>query len=114
MSTRKGLEMANEITIFSKRKVTSDGVVFYTYVARLPRLDGSFETVGVKFSKPCTPPDPVDCPCNIIVNRDLSNLATNEYTDRNTGERKSSKTLWVGDWAPGSPYEDHSLDDYAI
>lgn len=100
-----------EITVFAKRRNSKDGKTFYQYITTLTKKDGSTETMRVCFRN-VDPPKPDSCPRNIIVNRDNSNVALRHYTDPNTGELKSNRTLWVSVWGQGSEYVDHSLDDY--
>ena len=100
-----------EITIFAKRRQSKDGKQFYQYLTTLTRKDGTTETMRVCF-RDVTAPKPESCPRNIVVAKVDSNIATRTYTDTNTGEIKQAKTLWISAWIEGSPYVDHSLDEY--
>ena len=101
-----------EITIFAKKRTTSDGrKSFYSYLTTLTRKDGTPCTCSVKFVAPAENPDPVDCPMNIQINLSDCNLSVENYLDRN-GETKESHKLWVKAYKPGTPYQDHSMDDF--
>lgn len=104
-----------QITIFAKRRNTKEGKTFFQYIATLTRKDGTTETVRVAFRDADgdnKPPKPDSCPRNIVFDKHDSNMATNKYTDTNTGEIKERKTLWLTNWSEGEPYVDHSMDDY--
>lgn len=103
-----------EITIFSKRRQTAEGRVFYTYITTLPKKDGSTQTMGVKFRDECGAPKPEKCPMNIVVEREHMNISQKSYTDNESGEIGISYTLWVSAWTEGTKYVDHSLDDFDI
>lgn len=100
-----------EITIFSKRRTSKDNKTFFQYLTTLTKKDDTTEVLRVCFRN-VDAPKPESCPRNIIVERDNSNIATRHYTDNSTGELKTSRTLWVSAWEPGTEYIDHSLDDY--
>lgn len=100
-----------EITIFAKRRTSKEGKTFFQYLTTLTRKDGNTETMRVCFRN-VDAPKPETCPRNIIVDRDNSNVATRNFTDASTGEKKIARTLWLSAWEPGSEYVDHSLDDY--
>lgn len=110
-----------ELAIFATH-IMKNGKDFYNYTARLPRKDGTEQTVRVKFRKSTLMPDGRDCPMNIKVAKADMNLKTEPYddteVDEETGEvtiiHKESYHLWVSKWEPGSPYVDHSLDDFDI
>ena len=101
-----------EITIFAKKRTTSDGKPFYGYLSKLTRKDGTKQTVSVKFRDECGNPKPEKCPMNIQFNKGAANLATKEFVLEDTGEVGTSFTLWVSAWEPGTPYVDTSLDDF--
>lgn len=101
-----------EITIFAKKRTTSDGKPFYGYLSTLTRKDGSKQTVSVKFRDECGNPKPEKCPMNIEFPKAAANLATREFVREDTGEAGKSYTLWVSDWKQGTPYVDTSLDDF--
>ena len=105
-----------EISIFAKKRTTKEGKTFYQYLTTLERKDGTTETMRVAFRDidGNSVPKAESCPRNIVINRDNANISATKYTDSNTGEIKSRKTLWISAWEPGSPYIDHSLDDYNI
>mgnify|MGYP003290134118 CR=1 FL=1 len=102
-----------EITIFSKKRSTADGKkTFYSFLTTLTRKDGTPCTCSVKFVAPAESPDPLDCPCNIIVDKADCNMAMEDYTDKKSGETRKSYKLWVKAYTAGSPYVDHSMDDF--
>ena len=102
-----------EITIFSKKRTTRDGKkTFYSYLTTLVRKDGSPCTCSVKFAAPAEGPDPLDCPINIRVTKDDCNMAVENYTDEKSGEVRESYKLWIKHYSEGSPYVDHSMDDF--
>lgn len=100
-----------ELTIFTKKRTTKEGKTFNTYFSTLTRKDGEEVSVSVKFKEVCGAPDPENCPLNILVTKEDCNLATKDYTN-NDGLIATSRTLWVNKWEIGSPYVDHSLDDF--
>lgn len=103
------------ITVFAKKRTTKDGKkTFYSYLSALKKIDGTEQTVSVKFREECGEPDPKTCPCNIIVERKDCNLSTADFVNEETGEIGQSFTLWVTAWKQGEVYVDHSLDDYDI
>ena len=101
-----------EITIFAKKRTTTEGKSFYTYLSTLKRKDGTEQTVSVKFRDDCGNPKPEKCPMNIIVNKNDANMSKRDFIRADTGEAAQSFTLWVSAWEQGSPYVDHSLDDF--
>lgn len=103
-----------EISIFAKKRITHDGKTFHQYLTTLTKKDGTTETMRVAFRNidGNEMPKPESCPRNIEFDRDDANIATTKFTDTNTGEIKERKTLWISQWREGSPYIDHSLDDY--
>lgn len=101
-----------EITIFAKKRNTSDGKTFYSYLSALTRKDGTRQTVAVKFRDEAGNPKPENCPMNIKFGKESANMTTYEFTREDTGEIGTSYTLWVSKWEQGVPYVDHSLDDY--
>lgn len=104
--------MAMTVTVFSKKRTTSEGKTFYTYLATLKKKDGTEQTVTVKFRDECGAPEPKTCPCNIIVEKGDCNISMSEFVSEKTGEVGQSFALWVTAWKPGAVYVDHSLDDY--
>ena len=102
-----------EITIFAKKRQTRDGKkYFFSYLTTLKKKDGSPCTCVVKFATPAENPDPLLCPMNIVVDKSDCNMVIEPYTNERTGEVKDSYRLWVKNYKPGSPYVDHSMDDF--
>ena len=103
-----------EISIFAKKRTTKEGKTFYQFLTTLTTKEGTTETMRVAFRDidGNNVPKPESCPRNIVFDKTDANIATSKYTDNETGEIKQRKTLWVSKWEPGSPYVDHSLDDY--
>lgn len=106
--------MARTITIsvFAKSRTSKNGTRFLTYSGRLNKKDGSYDTVRVKFRKPCEGPEENECPLMISFEQDRANLSTRYYTDNSTGELRSQNILWISEYAVKGAYIDHSLDDY--
>lgn len=103
-----------EITVFAKKRTTSEGKTFYSYLSTLKKKDDSTQTVAVKFRDSCGSPKPEECPMNVKVDRQNVNLSQRDFLVEDTGEVGKSFVLWVSDWEKGSPYVDHSLDDYVF
>ena len=101
-----------EITIYSKKRTTAEGKTFFSYLSTLTRKDGTKQMVSVKFRDDAGNPKPENCPMNIKFNKCDANMATKEFTREDTGEIGTSYTLWVSRWEQGSPFVDHSLDDF--
>lgn len=101
-----------EITIYAKRRTSNEGKTFYSYLSTLTRKDGTTQTVSVKFRDEAGNPKPENCPMNIKFDRGAANLATREFVREDTGEIGLSYTLWVSCWEQGTPFVDHSLDDF--
>lgn len=106
---------AMEITIYAKKKQTTEGKTFTAFLAKLNKKDGSTVTASVKFREDCGQPKLEECPMNIIIEdkkRD-ANMSTRTYTREDTGEDATSYTLWINAWKrSANVYEDHSLDDF--
>lgn len=100
-----------ELTIFAKKRTTTEGKRFYTYLTQLTRKeDGERVSAQVKFPEGLAPKIDV-CPLNITVDKEKANLSTKKIETEN-GEI-TSRTLWVKDYALSeNPFEDTSLDDY--
>lgn len=100
-----------ELTVFAKKRTTTEGKRFYTYLTQLTRIeDGEPVTVQAKFPEGLAPKAD-DCPLNIIVDKEKANLAIKEIETEN-GEI-TSRTLWIKEYRISEiPYEDTSLDDY--
>lgn len=111
-----------ELTIYaSKKSYEKEGIQksFYAYSTRiLNKKTGEEEFFNVKFREDCGKPLPANCPCNIKVEKKDANITRRErvYNDRETGEEKNviDRVIWVNAWTEGSPFEDHSTDDYWI
>ena len=109
-----------EITLFSKKRMTKEGIAFYNFLSILTKKDGSQLVCTVKFRDEAGRPKPENCPMNILIDKSNCNLSTRKFTrqvtDPETGELSSeqgeSYTLWVSSWLPGGPYVDHSMDDF--
>lgn len=101
-----------KITVFAKKKQTSEGKAFYTYLSTLKKKDGSEKVVQVRFTEEAGNPDPKKCPMNIEFEKASGNLSKREYTREDTGEIMEAHTLWIKRWSEGEPYVDSSLDDY--
>lgn len=101
-----------EITVFAKKRTTSDGKPFYGYLSTLTRKDGRKQTVSVKFRDECGNPKPEKCPMNIKFSKTAANLSIREFVREDSGEVGESYTLWVSAWEQGTPYVDTSLDDF--
>lgn len=101
-----------EITIYAKKRNTAEGKTFYNYLSTLTRKDGTNQTVSVKFRDECGNPRPEKCPMNIEFPKNAANLAISEFVREDTGEIGTSYTLWVTAWKEGTPFVDHSLDDF--
>lgn len=101
-----------EITIYAKKRNAVDGKTFYSYLSTLTRKDGTKQIVSVKFRDEAGNPKPEKCPMNIKFDKVNANMATKEFTREDTGEVATSYTLWVSGWEPGTPFVDHSLDDF--
>ena len=100
-----------EISIYAKKRQTRDGRTFYVYLSTLTKKDGTEIPVAVKFNKDLTPPKPESCPCNIILDKEHCNLSKRNFFRQETGEIVESHTLWVNQYAAGSEFVDHSMDD---
>lgn len=103
--------MRREISIFAKKRKTTDGRSFYSYITTLPRKDGEHQTMTVKF-KTEDVPKPEHCPMNIIFEQDNANIARQTYNREDTGEPATSYTLWLNEWEPGQKFVDHSFDEF--
>ncbi len=102
-----------KVTVFGKKKTTSEGKSFTAFVAKLNRKDGSTLTASVKFREECGQPKLEECPCNLEIEKKDANLAERTYTREDTGEDAKSYTLWVSKWKRSEEvYVDHSLDDF--
>ena len=101
-----------EITIYAKKRTTAEGKTFFSYLSNLTRKDGTVQTVSVKFRDECGSPKPEKCPMNIKFEKGAANLSTRNFTREDTGEISLSYTLWVSRWEQGTPFVDHSLDDF--
>ena len=100
-----------ELTVFAKKRTTTEGKRFYTYLTQLTRKkDGEHVSVQVKFPEGLSP-KAEDCPINIIVEKDKANLAMKKVETEN-GEI-ISRTLWIKYYTVSdNQFVDNSLDDY--
>ena len=100
-----------ELTVFAKKRTTSEGKPFYTYLTQLTRKeDGEHVSVQIKFPEGSAPKSS-DCPLNISVDKAHANLSVKEVQT----EKGSvvSRTLWIKEYTVSeNPFEDNSLDDY--
>lgn len=101
-----------QITVFAKRGQTKEGKVFFRYLATLVNRNGDKRPVQVKFRDAAGAPRPESCPMNIVFEKTDANMQEREYTVPESGEIRTSFTLWVTRWSEGAPYVDTSLDDY--
>lgn len=104
-----------EVTIFAKKKTTKEGKGFYTYFTNLKKKDGTEITTEVKFRESCGQPSGENCPMNIMFDKQDANFTEKPitYTDAEGVEKDAiSRKLWISNWIEGSPYEDHSMDDF--
>lgn len=99
------------LTVFAKKRTTTEGKRFYTYLTQLTRKeDGERISVQVKFPEGLAPKAD-DCPLNITVDKEKANLAIKKLGTEN-GEI-ISRTLWIKEYTISeNPFEDTSLDDY--
>ena len=102
-----------ELAIYAKKRTMTNGKTFYSYLATLPRKDGTDQTVTVRFRDEAGSPDPAKCPMNIIVDKKDSNVSKRTYTTAD-GEIGTAYTLWVSAWEVGAPYIDTSLDEFDV
>lgn len=101
-----------EITIYAKKRTAADGKTFHSYLSTLTRKDGTKQTVSVRFRDDAGNPKPEKCPMNVKFDKGNANMSTKEFTREDTGDVATSYTLWVSAWEPGTPFVDHSLDDF--
>lgn len=100
------------LTVFAKKRTTNEGKVFYSYLTRLTKKDGTEITTTVKFRDTCGNPKPENCPCNIVVEKGSCNFNSKEIVNESTGEIIVSNTLWVSEWRNGERYVDTSMDEF--
>ena len=109
-----------EITIYAKKRTTSDGKTFYNYLSKLTNKAGEEIPISVHFRMSAGLPNPDACPCIISFEKSDANLSkkTRSYakTDVVTGDVEegvfTDKQLWISDWEMVGQAEDHSLDDF--
>lgn len=104
-----------KLTVYAKRRTSHEGKVFYNYLSKLTKKDGSKISVAVKFRDECGQPKPELCPCNIVVEKKDANLSEREYTTTTSDgiEIKGiGYTLWITKWKEGEKYVDTSLDEF--
>ncbi len=101
-----------KVTVFAKKRESSDGRKFTTYIAKLHKKDGSEVTTAVKFREEAGQPDPKGCPCIIDVDKKDCNFVVKNVTTKN-GDPAVSNTLWVSKWTKSKEeYRDTSMDDF--
>lgn len=99
-----------ELTIYAKTKKTAEGRSFRIYLSRLTnKKTGEEVPVRVNFQEGL--PLPTVFPVNIVIKREDANLSEKRYKDEE-GEEHLTRSLWIKAYEMGSPFEDHSLDDY--
>lgn len=100
-----------ELTVFAKRRTTTEGKRFYIYLTQLTRKeDGEHVSVQVKFPEGLAPKAD-ECPINIIVEKDKANLST--YNVKTENGEITCRTLWIKEYTVNeNPFVDNSLDDY--
>ena len=103
-----------EITIFAKKRTTKEGKIFYNYLGKLKKKDGTEITAQIKFREACGNPNAADCPMNINIAKEHCNFSPKEVKVEENGELKTytRNELWVEAWEKGSEYVDHSMDDF--
>lgn len=100
-----------EITIFAKKRTTKEGKAFNTFLTTLTKSTGEEVKCAVKFAEG-KEPKPIDCPLNIIVDKQNANLSTKRGT-KEDGTSWESSTLWIKDYTKSeTPWVDTSLDDF--
>ena len=94
-------------TIFAK-KMRSEKGEYRIFITKLPnKVTGEVITARVKFTEGTPEPAMSDCPVNVIVYKDKSNLAHYVRND------KQYHTLWIGEYEYSSEkFVDTSLDEY--
>ena len=109
-----------ELTIFSKKCTTKEGKLFYRYITKLTKKDGTELTSTVKFREDCGSPKGEKCPMIIAVEKKDCNFSskskfeTVKDDDGNEIEREYvNNTLWVSNWSDtGKEFIDTSMDDF--
>lgn len=102
------------ITVFAKKRKSETGKDFYSYLATVPKKDGTEVTMQIRFRDECGTPKPERCPMNIEVEKANANVSTRTYTREDTGEAAVAYTMWITAWKEGAPYVDHSLDEFDL
>ena len=93
-----------ELTIFSKKSESSDGRKFNRHFTR---IKDTFYDVRFVADKGCK--EPVNCPCNIVVNPGEISLKSRVLTEgKHAGE--TFKTIYVYKYKDGSPFVDTSAN----
>lgn len=102
-----------QITVFAKSATSKEGKKYNIYLGRLINKNtGEEVNVRIKFRESCGQPKADACPMNILVNKEDANMVTSKYVVEDTGEERTTRTLWISGWSEGPAYVDHSLDDY--
>ena len=102
-----------KILIYAKKRTTSEGKTFYSYLTKLvSNKTGETVTASVKFAE-CDAPKADMCPCYIEFDKANANLDTKERIDEETGNAFTSKTLWIKKYnLSAEKYVDTSLDEF--
>lgn len=102
-----------KVLVFAKRQKTFDGRTWFKFLGTMRKKSGEDEVVQVRFRDECGNPSVDKCPCYLSIDKENANLSRKTYTDKDTGERHESWTLWVNDWVMlDEPYVDTSLDEF--
>lgn len=109
-----------KITIYAKKRTTSEGKTFYNYLSKLTKKNGEELPITVHFKMSAGMPDPNACPCVIEFSKKDANLSKKERayakTDVVTGEVTEGihidNQLWLSNWNMIGEAEDHSLDEF--
>lgn len=100
------------LTIFAKKRTTTEGKKFYSFLTKLHnKNDGSELVTTVKF--PEDMPIKADaCPINIDVEKGDCNLAFKKF-EKEDGTTVDVPTLWIKNYSISKDvYVDTSMDDY--
>lgn len=100
-----------KMNIFAKSVKKSDGSSFVRYIGKLYDKNGLEYNVTIKF-KDIAPPAQKDCPMEINVKKEGSQLSQKRERNAVTGDDIVYYTLWTNNWERIGDYIDHSLDDF--
>ena len=101
-------------TIFTKKYTSKDGRDFNIYFGKMVK-GGEEISVNFKFREDCGNPKPLECPMNIVFNKEDANYSekVETYTDSEGNIKEALKrTIWIKTWEKGEPYVDNSLEDF--